>query len=99
MIKPSDDIQHLMFAVHCRVVTQFLQQIHQVKGKVVVKVLDGALKILTTDHLVHVLRDNLQVEDQVSSTSKHCLKRKKDQRSPGLIQRNEQAKWLIGIGT
>ena len=61
MIKPSDDIQHLMFAVYRGVVAQFLQQIQQVKGKVVVEVFDCALKIFTADHLVHVLRNNLQV--------------------------------------
>ena len=69
MIKPSDDIQHLMFAVYRGVVAQFLQQIQQVKGKVVVEVLDCALKIFTTDHLVHVLRDNLQAGEMKDNAS------------------------------
>ena len=69
MIKPSDDIQHLMLAVYRGVVAQFLQQIQQVKGKVVVEVLDCALKIFTTDHLVYVLRDNLQAGEMKVSAS------------------------------
>lgn len=62
-----------MFTVYGGVVAQFLQQIHQVKGKVVVEVLNGALKIVSTDHLVHMLSHDLTAQKIEIRLTRSCV--------------------------
>ena len=39
---------------------KLLQQVHQMTRKIIVEVLNGAFKILATDHLVNMIKHNLR---------------------------------------
>ena len=70
MVQPCNDIQHLMFTVHGRVMTQFVQQLKQITREIVVEVLNGSLEILATNHLIHVFHNHL-IEVIIGSVINH----------------------------